>query len=235
MERDLFLENIARRLKREPRSAPSARVVTGVSEQYRANPFGEESLSHSDWPQRFADELTALGGTALIAESGDDLRGMVEEVVGTVPNQKIFTWARSEFDGLDVEFLWDRLGAVEFCTTGAAADERDLLERVDMATIGVTTVSFAVVNTGTIVLYTNSSRNRSVSLLPTLHLALIRESQLVGRLGEAFPDGEEVGSAAIPSSIHCISGPSRSADIENDLTIGVHGPAAVTAVICKGI
>jgi len=95
---------------------------------------------------------------------------------------------------------------------------------------------FAVANTGTLALATTAQRARSVSLLPTVHIALVRESQFVDRMGEALEGiARQTGPPpATPSSVHFISGPSRSADIENDLSIGVHGPAALYVIALRG-
>jgi L-lactate dehydrogenase complex protein LldG len=51
---------------------------------------------------------------------------------------------------------------------------------------------------------------------------------LLPRLGDAFESIRQ--RRALPSSINCISGPSRTSDIENDASIGVHGPAQVTVL-----
>ncbi|WP_179292148.1 LUD domain-containing protein, partial [Paenibacillus campinasensis] len=46
---------------------------------------------------------------------------------------------------------------------------------------------------------------------------------------------DEAGREQLPAGVHFISGPSRSADIENDLTIGVHGPGIVYAILVDTI
>jgi L-lactate dehydrogenase complex protein LldG len=65
-----------------------------------------------------------------------------------------------------------------------------------------------------------------------LHLALVRETQLVDRLAQAFI-GYRRGTPAWASATHFITGPSRTSDIENDLSIGVHGPAAVSVILWR--
>jgi L-lactate dehydrogenase complex protein LldG len=88
------------------------------------------------------------------------------------------------------------------------------------------------VNTGSLVLSASTTRPRQVSLLPTVHLALVREDQLVDRMGEAL---SSYASGAMPSAVHFVTGPSRTSDIENDLSIGVHGPAAVSVILWRNL
>src|SRR5260370_39762366 len=95
------------------------------------------------------------------------------------------------------------------------------------AQYGITTVDFAIANTGTMVLSSGLARPRSVSLLPAVHLALVRSSPLVPRMGSVFAAYTgRVGGPPPPG--HFITGPGRTSRIQNDLTIGGDGPAGVT-------
>src|SRR5205814_94660 len=109
-----------------------------------------------------------------------------------------------------------------------------LRAKARIADVGITLADAAVANTGTVLHIAGPAKARSVSLLPTLHVALVKESQIVDRIGQAMQTFSTWSRSEIPSSLHFITGPSRSADIENDLTIGVHGPAAVAVVIWRG-
>jgi L-lactate dehydrogenase complex protein LldG len=180
----------------------------------------------------FKDQIESIGGSALIADSLSEAAALISDILKPLDGVNIVTWSKDEFVDWNINWLWEEKGSVEYVSNDLIDSSTDLTTIIRSAKVGITTASFAVVNTGTIVLNTHQFRNRSVSLLPALHLVLVRESQLVARLGDAFPTDH---SEAIPSSIHFITGPSRSADIENDLSIGVHGPAAVTVIICKGI
>jgi len=131
--------------------------------------------------------------------------------------------------GLDLA-LW---GSAAPDDPGAGAPEASLPAQAKhlaaRAVAGITGVDWAVAETGTLLLGSGPGRGRVVSLLPPVHIALIRPSQLLPSLAEAF---RRAGQALdLPSSLVLITGPSRSADIENDLSIGVHGPAAVHAVL----
>ena len=99
--------------------------------------------------------------------------------------------------------------------------------------LGITTCSWAVAETGTLALYATPATGRLPSLLPTAHLALVRPSQVV----KTVPDGLRLladymaQEGGPPSAVNLVSGPSRSADIEGDLAVGVHGPRRAGVII----
>ncbi|WP_127588528.1 LutC/YkgG family protein [Paenibacillus koleovorans] len=135
-----------------------------------------------------------------------------------------------------------RAASPDTISTTAAADPDSrwrgrsaLLQAAERCRMGIVWPDYALANTGTLVLQAHGGRGRSVSLLPDTLFAVFRADQLVTRMGEAFAHirEERPGMADIPSSINLITGPSRSADIENDLTIGIHGPGKVYAVIVQ--
>ncbi|MEI7024909.1 LutC/YkgG family protein [Paenibacillus sp. y28] len=113
------------------------------------------------------------------------------------------------------------------------AKRSKLLRETERCQLGLVWPDYAVAGTSTLVLPAYGGRGRSVSLLTSILVAVFDKEQLVFRMGEAlealrrrYPHVTDV-----PSSINLITGPSRSADIENDLTIGIHGPGKVYAVI----
>src|SRR5262249_55156005 len=103
--------------------------------------------------------------------------------------------------------------------------------RAAEADFGVILADFAAAYTGSIVAKSAYNKGRSVSLLPTVLMAIIPLERLKTRLGEIMVEIDKAGRENLPAGVHFISGPSRSADIENDLTIGVHGPGVVYALI----
>lgn len=180
---------------------------------------------------RFAHELEAVGAKVRRATRREAVHAALREEIRFLNARRIVTWARSEFAGLGVGFLWDELGARAVGDSGL--DQEDSLRGALLeAEVGVTTVQAAVAATGSLVVSAAPGRPRAVSLLPTVHLALVKKSQIVPVMGAAF--SHVAGGRGLPSAIHFISGPSRTSDIENDLTIGVHGPAMVIVVIWEG-
>ena len=95
--------------------------------------------------------------------------------------------------------------------------------------VGVTGAQAGIAETGTLVLDSSVDRNRLVSLVPPVHIAILNASRIYTTLGEtlaALQSGAEISPA-----ITFITGPSRTADIELTLTIGVHGPQELYVII----
>jgi L-lactate dehydrogenase complex protein LldG len=86
---------------------------------------------------------------------------------------------------------------------------------------------YGVADTGSVVLASSPEEPRARSLLPFVHVSLLREDRILPGLPELF---EAVGSA-LPSALAIVTGPSRSADIEQTLVVGVHGPGEVHVVL----
>lgn len=102
-----------------------------------------------------------------------------------------------------------------------APDAADWEDRVAAATVGVTGAAAGAAETGTVLLPCAPGAPRSVSLLPDAHLCVLRAADVAERLEDAF---EVVTRDGLPSNLVWISGPSRSADIQKQITLGVHGP-----------
>lgn len=98
------------------------------------------------------------------------------------------------------------------------------------ADVGVTSAVALVAATGSVVLDSTAMRSRAASLLPPVHLCVapvglvVRSPSEVLRPLTGHPD-------RLPSNLVFVTGPSRTGDIEQLLTIGVHGPTAVEIVL----
>lgn len=100
------------------------------------------------------------------------------------------------------------------------------------ADAGVTFAQFGIAVTGSLVLLSAQEQHRLASLLPPRHVALLPRSRLLGSLGEAFAALRAAGSTAPRSrTITFVTGPSRTADIELELVVGVHGPKFLHAIL----
>ncbi len=108
-------------------------------------------------------------------------------------------------------------------------------EAVRFIRFGLTGVEAAFAATGSMLVLTGAGRSRTASLLPFRHIALIPFSRLYPTieawLAERRAQGELVDLLRERAAWHMITGPSKSADIEMNLTLGVHGPKFVHAIL----
>jgi L-lactate dehydrogenase complex protein LldG len=99
------------------------------------------------------------------------------------------------------------------------------------AALGVTGSVAAVAATGSVVLDAARAGGRGASLLPPVHLCVVRASTVVATPGDVL---RAIGTGAPPpSNLVLVTGPSRTGDIEQILTVGVHGPAAVHVIVLE--
>ena len=95
--------------------------------------------------------------------------------------------------------------------------------------VGISTVQAAIAETGTLVLVSADERHRLVSLVPPVHIAIVDASRICETLAEALTllrNGRDLSRA-----VTFITGPSRTADIELTLTVGVHGPQELYVIV----
>jgi Fe-S oxidoreductase/L-lactate utilization protein LutC len=103
------------------------------------------------------------------------------------------------------------------------------------ATVGISGANIAIAETGTVVIVTNEGNADLTTTLPPVHVALFGFDKLVATLEDAVAVLRMLprsGTGQVMTSyVNWITGPSRSADIEQSLTIGVHGPREMHCVI----
>ena len=104
--------------------------------------------------------------------------------------------------------------------------------------IGVTSADFCLADTATLITKSRPKEARAVSLLPAIHVAVIRKEQMLTNLKELYtllqydPDTREPG--VLPHHMTMISGPSKTADIELVMVHGAHGPKSLYLYVITG-
>jgi L-lactate dehydrogenase complex protein LldG len=125
---------------------------------------------------------------------------------------------------------------VDAFATAAAASGAHVHRDVDPAEIvagrgedevGVSQAAYGLADTGSVVLMAGPEEPRARSLLPPVHVAILDAEHILPGLPDLF----ETLGGELPSALAIVTGPSRSADIEQKLVIGVHGPGEVHIVI----
>jgi L-lactate dehydrogenase complex protein LldG len=166
-------------------------------------------------------EIAKLGGATRHVASRDELRAALQELVKTENVRKATLWNTPALKELGAA---DALSALGVEIIPAASDQRALAE----CDLGVTGADAALPETGTLVLRASAEHSQLVSLLPRVHLALVLPSALRADLHQVL---DEVKG---DRRVHLITGPSRTADIEKTLSIGVHGPKALYVWVWSG-
>ena|ERR687892_1936976 len=207
--REVFLGVVHERL-RQPASPGHLRPIGPVSDE--ALRYG---VDLTDLQAAFVTSATAAGAE-MVGGPDEEVSAVVERVLDEVEPSRAVVAEDSECHGV-AEILARR--GVEVVPLGdpISAAKADL---------GITGAVAGVSLTGSLVVDSARARTRLASLLPEVHLALLSVGRFVKTPGEVFrslsrdPDGP-------PSNLVFITGPSRSADIELEITIGVHGPRRV--------
>lgn len=102
------------------------------------------------------------------------------------------------------------------------------------ADLGVVGAAFGIAATGTVIFDAGRAGGRSASLLPPAIAVLLKESAIVREAGELFRNMREHFPEGLPSQLVLCTGPSKTGDIELELTTGVHGPGRVWIGLLPG-
>jgi len=128
-------------------------------------------------------------------------------------------WATGSFlEGVGQEDLQSQVPGLSFAVTREASAE---------ARVGISQMDWAISGTGTLVQDATAVEKRLVSTLPPIHLAVLGTERILADMGSVL---QRLRPDQI-NYIACITGPSRTADIERVLTIGVHGPGRLIIVV----
>lgn len=197
---------------------PSASLSAPLAEH--AQPVAHASTR--ELLRRFTVEASAVGAVVHLASDVSAAGTILASVARLAPAPpRIVAWrtalvtaaldgARAALPDLAVSF----------------ADEADL--PIAEAEIGVTEVDVLIAASGTLVLGAAGERHRATSLLPRVHVALAPVDRLVANLAAAL----RVVSAAVGGPCTTlVTGPSRTADIEKKLVLGVHGPCELHVIV----
>lgn len=170
----------------------------------------------------FSRRLTAVGGHVYLVKDAAAARQQLSAIVdglrqkGISLGQAVMT-AHPILGDLELDTLLPSRNIQTFRIPHSSFQIQD-------ADLGLTGVDYAIASSGTIVMAASPHHPRSASLLPPVHIAIVRQSQLLpdlaalaDKLRQDFPQRQSSGLALI-------TGPSRTADIEQTLSIGVHGP-----------
>jgi L-lactate dehydrogenase complex protein LldG len=199
-------------LERVRRAATTGRIPRDWMQVQDSKP--SRTLDRVALRDKFVGELTSLGVASYVAASASEVRTRVKQVVGS---RSVFSWDAGQLPYDVASVLVDPANA---------ASPHDVQA---LAEVGVTGCQAAIAETGSVVVLSGSGTPRAASLLPPTHVCVVRIGDLYWSIGDFF----QARSADIAAAACCtfITGPSRTADIELTLTLGVHGPGEVIVIV----
>ncbi len=225
--RDSILGNLRRALKRDP---DDTRAKERVAARLTERPRG---------PQPARAQLP-------LAEQVDLFESMAKELsasVTRVPTLQAVPQAVADY--LKANNLPSRLKLAPDLANGGPGNEgldwssQPMLEvssgraEADDA-VSVTGAFAAIAETGTLMLHSAADSPTSLCFLPETHVVVARTSHMVGRYEEAWDRLRvTVAEAGLPRSVNLISGPSRTADIEQTMQLGAHGPRQLHIILIE--
>ena len=106
--------------------------------------------------------------------------------------------------------------------------KEELFFHVDAA---ITSTKAGIAETGTLIVWPTEEEPRSYSLIPPIHIAVLHADKLYNTFEEAL--AQEQWQDGMPTNALLISGPSKSADIEQTLAYGVHGPTELIVLLIR--
>jgi L-lactate dehydrogenase complex protein LldG len=160
--------------------------------------------------ERFLAEVGKLSGVGQIL-SPIDVDASLKSLVQAQNVHRATAWETPYLRQLGITEILNSLG-VELVSPNADKHEMALCE------LGITESDYLLPETGTLVLRSSAMQPRAVSLLPRVHLAIVRPDMLRPDLHQVFAEARD------GHYLLFITGPSRTADIELITTLGVHGP-----------
>lgn len=213
-----FLTTLARKLGRAPLDAPPPRPGHGrMKPPAPANELARDAMS--EW---FVREIAKLSATTALAstfaEAGAAVAAYAVEQLAAggvviLWNDPVSLCAREPLEAAGFQVI---VGAAERAAYASAE-------------AGVTSAVYAVAETGSIALEAGPEQARMTSLVPPVHIAIVPTSRLLATVADYFRT--LATREKMPASLNLITGPSRTADIELELSIGVHGPGRLHVVL----
>ncbi|MEX2188963.1 MAG: lactate utilization protein [Pirellulales bacterium] len=224
MARDAFLERV--------------RQATQAGRAFRVAPHGDvtETTGYvgggDDLCATFAAEANAVGGRARVVADFDAARLVLADWLRERRPASALVWRHEVLAKLRLADLLAELGVAELDHDTLSAMPPEARRTTTLAAdVGITSADFAIAETGTLVMLARPGQERLSSLAPPCHIAVIERRQILPDLFDLFAALDDAGHDKLPSNLTLITGPSKTGDIELQLTTGVHGPGDWRVVV----
>ncbi len=185
-------------------------------------PAWQSRRHFEDLVDRFAEALTAAGGEVWRVEHLDEALERLHALLVELGAKRIVVNNEPPFDHLNLPERWPDF---EWFVVGQTPG--DLRAFCATADVGLSGALAALAETGTVVMASGPGRSRLATLLPPVHVAFVASTQLTTDIFTWVKKRPE----PLPANLVFISGPSKTADIEQTLAVGVHGPGRFVCAV----
>ncbi len=193
---------------------PTALEREAIAAHIRAHPQGPRPSSGWESVARFSEQALSLAST------------LAEVPSLTAVPQAVATYLRNNSLPLSA-VCWPEFSGLEWRAAGLNVETR-AAQGSDL--VGITGAFCAIAETGTLMTLSGPRTPAVTSLLPETHIAIVRAARIVRGMEEAW-DLLRSEHTSLPRAVNFISGPSRTADIEQTLVLGAHGPYRLHIVL----
>ncbi|MBM3940327.1 MAG: hypothetical protein FJ318_05465 [SAR202 cluster bacterium] len=185
--------------------------------------------------ERLAENATKVGWHVHRVETHDEAAAAVAAIAAGLHARNVVRTAEDCFRQADYDGPLRRARAAPIILASGRNRSRDSLKATAFdADLGVTGVSWAIAETASCVIVPRRGVARLASLAPPVYVAIVGIEQILETLDDYFATvrlEHMKGRGHVAAYANFISGPSRTADIEQTLTVGVHGPGVVHMLI----
>lgn len=184
--------------------------------------------------ERFKSEMERLTAEVFLVENDDAARSCVLDLLKAHNTKRIAAW---HFKHIPIKKLHSAIReagyAIDYPNIHMTETRTADLVRLETAEVGLTGVDAAAATTGTLIVSTGPGKARIPTMLPPVHIVVMTLDQIVPRVEDWLTGVREAGSTLFDeaANICFITGPSRTADIEKKIVLGVHGPKRVQVVV----
>ncbi len=201
---------------------------TELLENIKKRSYDEKELLIKE----LSDNCIPLNITLHVAETEREVEDITVDIIRTKEpefshNRHIIQHNHPDIGAMK---LWKRFNRESVTVHTTYTGDTEIIDKTVASYIGITAPSITVAESATLVQLTSSGCPRSTSLVPSIHIALVKSENLVANLEEAYALVEKL---APKDSFVFISGPSKTADIEAHLVHGAHGPKEVHIILLK--
>ncbi len=177
----------------------------------------------------FEDALRAVQGIPHRCVTVEEVARLVAEACRAHKQTTVLAWKDLGLPGL-TEALQAQ-GLTIMPSRLHTSDRQRDFQTMEHLQIGITGADAGLARTGSIVLFANEMHGRLASLLPDVHFAILHSHRIFPDIAAWLASEETATSIAASSNTVIITGPSRTADIAQTLTLGAHGPRELHVIL----